>query len=77
MPLPQLDLFLKQNKHLPDIPSAVEFSKQGQNLGKTDNLLLRKIEELTLYIIRQEKILNEQSQEIDALRKELNVLTNR
>jgi hypothetical protein len=55
MPLTELEKYLKQNKHLPDFPSAADFTKQGQNLGKTDDLLLRKIEELTLYIIKQQK----------------------
>jgi hypothetical protein len=74
MPLTELEIYLKQNKHLPDIPSAAEFSEKGQNLAKTDDMLLRKIEELTLYIIRQEKTVSEQQKAIDALRIELESL---
>jgi hypothetical protein len=64
MPLTELELFLRNNKHLPGIPSAAEFSQTGQNLGKMDDLLLRKIEELTLYILRQQT-------EIEQLKKAL------
>jgi hypothetical protein len=51
MPLTELELYLKKNKHLPGIPSVAQFAKEGQNLGKMDDMLLRKIEELTLYIL--------------------------
>jgi hypothetical protein len=50
-----LELFIKNNKHLPNMPSADDIKKDGLNLGQMDNLLLQKIEELSLYIISQEK----------------------
>jgi uncharacterized repeat protein (TIGR02543 family) len=68
MSLPELEIYLKANKHLPSIPSIAEFSKQGQNLGKMDDLLLRKIEELTLYLIGQEKTIQDLQDEIKALK---------
>lgn len=55
MPLTELERYIKCHKHLPGIPSAKEFSTQKQNLAKMDDLLLRKIEELTLYVIELEK----------------------
>lgn len=70
MPLTDLENYLQQHKHLPDFPSAAEFSEKGQNLGKTDDLLLRKIEELTLYVIQQDK-------EIKVLQKEMEKLHRR
>jgi hypothetical protein len=77
MPLTDLEIYLKKNKHLPEIPSAAEFAKQGQNLGKMDDLLLRKVEELTLYIIKQGNIINEQSKAIEELKKEVDALKAR
>jgi hypothetical protein len=74
MPLTELELFLKQNKHLPGIPSASEFKSQGQNLGQMDDLLLRKIEELTLYIINQNGLIEKQNKEINDLNKEVRLL---
>jgi hypothetical protein len=54
MSLEKLELFLKSQKHLPEIPSAKEMEKNGINTGEMNMLLLKKIEELTLYIIKQE-----------------------
>lgn len=53
--LKQTEVFIKENKHLPDIPSAKEVAENGINLGEMNSKLLQKIEELTLYIIDQNK----------------------
>jgi hypothetical protein len=53
--LSELELFIKSNKHLPDIPSASEVEANGINVGEMNAKLLQKIEELTLYVIEQEK----------------------
>ncbi|MFH2143516.1 MAG: hypothetical protein ABIJ97_13910 [Bacteroidota bacterium] len=53
--LNELENYLILNKHLPEVPSAAEFKANGYKVGEMDDLLLRKIEELTLYIIAQEK----------------------
>lgn len=55
----ELESFIQTNKHLPDIPSAEEFRTNGYKVGEMDEMLLRKIEELTLYIIELEKQINE------------------
>ena len=55
MELPELENFINENKHLPDIPSALEFKQQGYKIGDMDEMLLRKIEELTLYVIELKK----------------------
>lgn len=55
MPLTEVEKFVKANKHLPNVPSAADMVKEGNDLGKTDAKLLEKIEELTLYIIEIEK----------------------
>lgn len=65
MPLNEVESFVKKNKHLPSIPSAKDVeNKGGVNIGEMQNKLLEKIEELTLYVIQQQK-------EIDALKDEL------
>lgn len=59
MPLYEVERFVKENKHLPEIPSMHEFAEKGQNLAEMQDLLLRKIEELTLHIINQQKEIDE------------------
>ena len=54
-PLEELEAFVKTNSHLPNIPSANEMSKNGQDLGELQLKLLEKVEELTLYTIEQQK----------------------
>jgi hypothetical protein len=54
-PLAEIETYIKENKHLPEVPSAKEMEKKGVNLGEMNMLLLRKIEELTLYILDQNK----------------------
>ena len=59
----ELKEFVESNKHLPEIPSAKEFQENGYNIGDMDDLLLRKVEELTLYLIQLKE-------EIDTLKTE-------
>jgi len=59
MPLYQVEQFVKTNSHLPEIPSAAEVTKNGLNMGEMQNKLLQKIEELTLYVIEQQKKIEE------------------
>jgi hypothetical protein len=54
-PLTELGAYVAQEKHLPDIPSAQEIKKQGVNVSELQMQLLKKIEELTLYAVAQEK----------------------
>ncbi len=63
--LNDVEKFILQNKHLPNIPSAAEIEKNGLHLGDTQKRMMEKIEELTLYIIQQQK-------EIDALKEKIN-----
>lgn len=67
--LQEVENFIKQNGHLPDVPSEQEVKDQGVNLVETDAILLQKIEELTLYMIQQQKLVQKQQQEIDALKE--------
>jgi hypothetical protein len=53
-PLSEIEKFIKQNKHLPDVPSATDV-KDGIELGRMNAILLQKIEELTLHVIELNK----------------------
>lgn len=59
MPLQDLETYIKANKHLPDVPSAKEVTKDGADLGEMNKILLQKIEELTLHMIELQKQVNE------------------
>ncbi|HRK54601.1 MAG TPA: hypothetical protein PK185_11855 [Cyclobacteriaceae bacterium] len=61
-PLKEVKHFIEQNQHLPEMPSAIEVEANGVMLGEMNKLLLKKVEELTLHLIRQQE-------EIDALKK--------
>ncbi|MBD0256281.1 MAG: hypothetical protein ICV83_11230 [Cytophagales bacterium] len=50
-PLAEVAQYIKENKHLPDVPSAAEVAQNGINVGEMHSILLRKIEELTLHMI--------------------------
>ena len=64
LPLAEVEHFYNTNKHLPSVPSEQEVKTNGINTAEMDAILLQKIEELTLYIVQQQK-------EIDALKKEI------
>lgn len=57
--LEEVESFIKDNKHLPDVPSEKEVLENGIQLGEMDAKLLQKIEELTLYMIEQNKTIKE------------------
>ena len=70
--LSDLKSFVEENKHLPDIPSEKQMQKEGLNVNEFQIKLLQKIEELTLYIIKQDETINNQSQQIEHLNQRLN-----
>ncbi|TAN15357.1 MAG: hypothetical protein EPN37_09560 [Chitinophagaceae bacterium] len=53
--LDQLQNFIKANHHLPGIAPAKQMQSEGINLGNNQTQLLKKIKELTLYIIAEDK----------------------
>jgi len=59
LPLNEVEKFISENNHLPDVPSEEEVLENGINLGNMDAVLLQKIEELTLYTIEQQKLIEE------------------
>ncbi|WP_298538940.1 tail fiber protein [uncultured Aquimarina sp.] len=72
--LEQVEDYIDQEGHLPNIPSASEMESQGVNLKEMNMRLLEKVEELTLYTIAQEKAIKEQQEANDALEKRLQKL---
>jgi len=55
----ELEKYLNENKHLPEVPSAKNIKDDGIVIGDMQITLLKKIEELTLYIIDQQKQIDE------------------
>lgn len=53
--LTEVKTYIDQHQHLPEIPSEEEIAKEGQNLGEMNRLLLKKVEELTLYLIEKDE----------------------
>jgi hypothetical protein len=70
-PLKDLELFIQKNKHLPDVPSAADVETNGLDLGDNQSILLKKVEELTLYIIEINKKVDKLSEENAILKKKL------
>jgi len=68
--LDDLKAYVDKNHHLPEILSAAQMAKDGLNLGDMNIKLLKKVEELTLYSIEQNKQLTEQNKQITEQNKE-------
>ena len=67
MPLNDVESFLIKNKHLPNVPSAAEMVENGLDVAQMDAKLLEKVEELTLYVIEQNKQIEELKAAIQVL----------
>lgn len=61
IPLGEVEDYVAANRHLPGVPSEAEVKAEGYDVAEMQAVLLGKIEELTLHVIRQQK-------EIDSLR---------
>jgi hypothetical protein len=82
--LTDVKTYIDQNQHLPEIPSAQQIEKDGVNLGEMNKLLLKKVEELTLYLIESNKNLiesnkkqTEQEERMKKMEQQLELLTKR
>jgi len=80
-PIEEVESFVNENKHLPEIASAKEMEENGINQAEMNQKLLQKIEELTLYMIEQNKEtkavkvqLNKLADENDKLKEEIKTL---
>lgn len=64
IPLAELENFVQQHQHLPNIPSAADVEKNGLVVGDMQKRMMEKIEELTLYIIQQDKRIRELEKQV-------------
>lgn len=62
--LKEVEAHIQEYKHLPNIPSEKQVKEEGINIGEMQVKLLQKIEELTLYVIKQEKRIQEVEKEL-------------
>ncbi len=60
VPLTETEAYIREQGHLPDVPSATEVEEEGLSLGEMDKVLLQKVEELTLHVIELQKQIDEQ-----------------
>jgi hypothetical protein len=68
----EVESFVNENKHLPDVPSAKDFEENGVDQSKMNKLLLQKIEELTLYMIDANKRMEKLETENKKMKELLN-----
>ena len=74
MSLKELRMFIAKNKHLPDAPSEAEVIQNGQNLGEMNAILLRKIEEMMLYLFELKAENDSMKEVMNKIQSELNQL---
>lgn len=67
--LSEVEAFIQKHKHLPGVISAKEVVKEGLDVGDNQVVLLKKIEELTLYIIEMKKQIDNQQKQIAELKQ--------
>ena len=70
-PLHEVESFIKANKHLPGIAPAAEMQTNGASIGEMNTKLLQKVEELTLYLINQNKRIDQLFKENRILRRKV------
>lgn len=73
--LGEIASYVKVNKHLPEIPSAKEISRDGLDLAEMNLLLLKKVEELTLHAIENEKKRTDLEEKVLKLEKLLTTIS--
>lgn len=67
MPLSDLKAFVTEKHHLPDVPSENDIMAEGIEIGDMQSILLKKIEEMTLYILQQQEQIDKLEQRINEL----------
>jgi hypothetical protein len=73
-PLSEVEEYIKEHNHLPEVPSAQEVDKEGMDLADMNMILLKKIEEMTLHMIEINKKVTTLSEENKKLSKEVQSL---
>lgn len=67
--LEETEKYVRENRHLPEIPTAKEIERDGMSLNAMNVLLLKKVEELTLYMIEMKKENDELKARVGKLEK--------
>lgn len=67
--LEDTESYIKENHHLPEVPSAAEVAKEGMSLNGMSEILLKKVEELTLHLIEMKKESEMMKKEIEELKR--------
>jgi hypothetical protein len=75
-PLAEIETYIKENKHLPEVPSAKEMEKNGVQLGEMNMLLLKKIEEVALFLIEQNKEMRKLKSENENMKQVISDLSD-
>ncbi|RBL90499.1 hypothetical protein [Chitinophaga flava] len=65
-PISDLARYIAEHKHLPDLPAANEVETKGHDLGEMNKILLKKIEEMSLYIIQLDKRTKELEEKVNS-----------
>ncbi len=69
--LDQVKSYIDKYQHLPEMPSDKEVVKNGIALGEIVTLQMKKIEELTLYLIEKDKQMKDQQKQLDELKAQM------
>lgn len=70
-PIREVSLYIDQHHHLPEVPSAATMEENGVDLSDMNMLLLKKIEELTLYLIQQNDRMAGLDLQVENLKEEI------
>ncbi|MBK8847979.1 MAG: hypothetical protein IPO27_16195 [Bacteroidetes bacterium] len=66
-PLSEVESFIQEHKHLPEVTPGAEIESNGLEVGKVASQMIKKIEELTLYAIEQQKIIDKLQKQVETL----------
>lgn len=71
LPLSDLNSYIRLNRRLPKMPAAATIEEKGLDVGETTRLLVEKVEELTLYIIQQQELIEKQEARLKELEEKI------
>jgi len=73
-PLTEVKTYIDKNHHLQDVPTEEDVAKNGLNLGEMNKVLVQKVEELTLYLIKKDKEDKEKDTRLNSQQEQINQL---
>jgi hypothetical protein len=76
-PLSEVKDYIDQNQHLPEIPSEQEIINKGLDVSEMNKLLMKKVEELTLYLIEKDKELKQEKTKNESQQTQINKMNQR